>query len=171
MVLEARRAVNHLAVFPLWYSRLATITSPRELDLALTSCLIIALATFPTDGANCRVVVFELGLATDRIQAQRTRYNEFVESGSKSWALMGRQLIWEWVMIKQKLRTRNQTALCPREKGLLVRGGELPAPLASQELAFLTPSFFFSGISLMLYIYTPPPFILLLHLLVIHVHT
>ena len=67
MVLEARRAVNHLAVFPLWYSRLATITSPRELDLALTSCLIIALATFPTDGANCRVVVFELGLATDRI--------------------------------------------------------------------------------------------------------
>ena len=40
-------------------------------------------------------------------------------------------------MIKQELRTRNQTALRPKEKGLLIQGCELPAPLASQEPAFL----------------------------------
>ena len=50
---------------------------------------------------------------------------------------MGRQLVWEQVMIKQELRTQNQTALRPKEKGLLIQGCELPAPLASQELAFL----------------------------------
>ena len=39
------------------------------------------------------------------IQAQRTQYNEFVENGFKSWALMGQRLVWKLGMIKQELRT------------------------------------------------------------------
>ena len=100
----------------------------------------------------CRVSFFGPGPATDGIQVQRTRYNEFVESGSKSWALMRRRLVWERTMIKQELRTQNQTALHPREKGLLVRGCELPAPLASHEPFFFFLFSFFFGRSLLLYI-------------------
>ena len=37
----------------------------------------------------CRVSVFRPGPAMDGIYVQRTHYNEFVESESKSWALMG----------------------------------------------------------------------------------
>ena len=107
------------------------------------------------------VSIFGPGPAMDGIQAQRTHYNEFVESGSKSWALMGRQLVWEWAMIKQKLRTQNQTTLRSREKGLLVRGCEFPAPLASQEPFFPSPPPFSSERSLILYIsfslVHPPP--------------
>ena len=59
-------------------------------------------------------------------------------------------------MIKQELRTQDQTALRPREKGLLIQGCEFPAPLASQEpFSFLFPFLFFSpsfGRSLLLYI-------------------
>ena len=104
------------------------------------------------------VSIFGPDPAMDGIQAQRTHYNEFVESGSKSWALMGRQLVWEWAMIKQKLRTQNQTTLRSREKGLLVRECEFPTPLAFQEPLFSPLS---SRRSLMLYIFLslvhPPP--------------
>ena len=57
--------------------------------------------------------------------SDRAHYNEFVESGFKSWALMGRQLV-----LGEK-NIQNQTALRPREKGPLARGCELPAPLPS----------------------------------------
>ena len=43
-------------------------------------------------------------------------------------------------MIQQELRTQDQTALRPKEKGLLIRGYEFPAPLLSQEPPF--PLFF-----------------------------
>ena len=52
-------------------------------------------------------------------------YNEFVESGSKSWALIGQRLVLE------EKNTQNQTALRPREKGTLARGCELSTPLPS----------------------------------------
>ena len=62
MVPEAHWAVNHLAVLLLWHSRLATIASPREFGLALTSyCTHHRTSNFPTDGANCRDSVFGPG--------------------------------------------------------------------------------------------------------------
>ena len=108
--------------------------------------------------------------------SDRAHYNEFVESGFKSWALMGRRLV-----LGEK-NIQNQTALRPREKGPLARGCELPAPLPSQEpLSFLWALFFsffpfffffFSFLcEISVVIYPSPPFILLLHLLVIHAHT
>ena len=57
--------------------------------------------------------------------SSRAHYNEFLESRSKSWALMGRRLV-----LGEK-NTQNQTALRPREKGPLARGCELPIPLPS----------------------------------------
>ena len=62
MVSEAHWAVNRLAVLPLWYSRPATIASPREFDPALTShCTHHRTSNLPTDGANSRVSVFRPG--------------------------------------------------------------------------------------------------------------
>ena len=62
------------------------------------------------------------------IQAQRTQYNEYVESGSKSWTLMGQRLVWKLGMIKQELRTE-PNGPTPRGKGLLIREYELPPSL------------------------------------------
>ena len=47
-------------------------------------------------------------------------------------------------MIQQEPRIQDQTALCPREKGLFVRGCDFPAPLVSREPLFLLlfPSYF-----------------------------
>ena len=83
--------------------------------------------------------------------SDRAYYNEFVESGSKSWALMRRRLV---LGVKN---TQNRTAQRPREKGPLARRRESPTPLASQEpLSFLWASFFLVvprfGQSLLLYI-------------------
>ena len=81
----------------------------------------------------------------------RAHYNEFLESRSKSWALMGRRLV---LGVKNAL---HQTALCPKEKGSLTQECELPTPLASQEhLSFLWAFLFLPlspfGRSLLLYI-------------------
>ena len=57
--------------------------------------------------------------------SDRAHYNEFVENGSKSWALMRRRLVSE---VKN---TQNRTAQRPKEKGPLARGRELPTPLSS----------------------------------------
>ena len=71
-------------------------------------------------------------------QTQQAQYNEFVENGSKSWALMRRRLV---LGVKNK---QNRTGERPREKGPLAWGRELPTPLASQEpLSFLWAFFFF----------------------------
>ena len=73
---------------------------------------------------------------------------------------MGRRLVQERAMIKQELRTQNQTALRPREKGLLIQGCEFPAPLVSQEpfpLFFLSlvsfPLFFFFFFFIFIFIF------------------
>ena len=57
--------------------------------------------------------------------SDRAHYNEFVENGSKIWALMRRRLVSE---VKN---TQNRTAQRPKEKGPLARGRELPTPLSS----------------------------------------
>ena len=68
MMSKAHWAVNHLAVLPLWYSRLPTITSPRGLDPTLTNRYTHhRTSNFPTDGANCKVVVFRLSPWMDGI--------------------------------------------------------------------------------------------------------
>ena len=70
--------------------------------------------------------------------SDRAHYNEFVESGFKSLALMGR-----WLVLGVK-NTQNRTALCPSEKEPLARGCELSIPLASHEpLSFLWVFLFF----------------------------
>ena len=96
---------------------------------------------------NCRVTVFRPSPVTDGIQAQRTYYNEFVESGSKSWALMGQQLVLKLGMIKQELRIQHQTAQCPRGKGF--SSEDMNSHLVSLPRSTLQP---LCGRSLMLYI-------------------
>ena len=59
--------------------------------------------------------------------SNRAHYNEFVENGSKSWALMRRRLV---LGVKN---TQNRAAQRPREKGPFARGLESPSPLASLE--------------------------------------
>ena len=54
---------------------------------------------------------FWLGQAPwiDGIQARRTHYNKFVESESKSWALMRQRLAWKVEMVEQELKTQGWT--------------------------------------------------------------
>ena len=102
--------------------------------------------------------------------SDRARYNEFVESGSKSWALIRRQLV---LGVKN---TQNRAAQRPREKGPFVRGRESPTPLGHTGASFLSLDLplllgrplFFWVISVV--IYSSLSFILLLHLLVIHAY-
>ena len=54
--------------------------------------------------------------------SDRAHYNEFVESGAKSWALMRR-----WLVLGMK-GTQNWAAQRPREKGPLARGRECVNP-------------------------------------------
>ena len=100
--------------------------------------------------------------------SDRAHYNEFVESRSKSWALMKR-----WLVLGVK-NTQNRVAQCPREKGSLARGRESPAPHASQEpISFLWASFLLAApilCEISVVIYHSFLFILLLHLSVIHAH-
>ena len=67
--------------------------------------------------------------------SNQAHYNEFVENGSKSWALMRRQLV---LGVKN---TQNRTAQRPKEKGRLAQGQELPTLLASQEPLFFLWAF------------------------------
>ena len=77
--------------------------------------------------------------------SDRAHYNEFVESGFKSWALMRRQLV---LGVKN---TQNQAAQGPREKGPLARGRESPTPIGHTGASFLS-----LGLHLPL---SPPPFL------------
>ena len=64
--------------------------------------------------------------------SDRAHYNEFVESGSKSWALIRRRLILE---VKN---TQNRAVQRPKEKGPLARGRESPTPLGHTGASFLS---------------------------------
>ena len=99
--------------------------------------------------------------------SDRAHYNEFVESGAKSWALTWRRLV-----LGMK-GTQNRAAQRPREKGPLARGQECANPLSiTQEppssfwgsLLFLRPLLWMVSVV----IYSSLPFILLLHLSIIH---
>ena len=123
----ARRPLswNLLAVLHLRPSRLAIIVSPWEFGPALTS-----YRTYRRISNSPQTTPIVRSRFLDR-----THYNEFVDSGAKSWALMRRRPV-----LGMKT-TQNRAAQCPREKGPLARGWD--------------PSL---------------PFILLLHLSVIHAY-
>ena len=71
--------------------------------------------------------------------SDRAHYNEFVESGSKSWALIRRRLVL-WVK-----NTQNRAAQRPRKKGPLARGRVSPTSLGHTGASFLS-----LGLSLLL---------------------
>ena len=153
--------MNHLAVLPLWYSRLTTITSPKELDPALTSCCTHhRTSNLPTDVANCRVSVFKPSplqrICRELVQKFGSNGATVCFGGEKYTELDGPT---------------------SQEKGPLTQECELPTPLASQEpLSFLWASrlsFFLLPLLwvISVVIYPSLPFILLLHLSVIHAHT
>ena len=115
----------------------------------------------------------------DGIQAQRTRHNEFVESGSKGWALT-RQRLMQALEGDERVGVKNTEVdgLTIRGNELSVRGYESPSSLIRQERegGICAPSllgsrnpFPYWGRSLTLYITLWS--ILVLHLLVIHAHT
>ena len=60
--------------------------------------------------------------------SDRAHYNEFVESGSKSWALMRRRLV-----LGTK-STQNRAAQRPKERGPLARGRECANPSRSHRI-------------------------------------
>ena len=57
--------------------------------------------------------------------SDRAHYNEFVESGAKSWALM------RWRLVLGIKGTQNRVAQRPREKGPLTQGRECANPSRS----------------------------------------
>ena len=95
--------------------------------------------------------------------SNRAQYNEFVESGAKSWALMRRRLV-----LGMK-GTQNQVAQRPKEKGPLTWGREYANPSRSRKSlppVSGPPPFWVVSVV----IYSSLPFILLLHLSIIHAY-
>ena len=123
----------------------------------------------------CRVAIFWLGPKVNGIQAQSTHYNEFVESGSKSQALMSLTTVNVDVR-DDRIGTRNTKldGLIIQGDELTIRGCELLSSLIKQStkgnmsfsFPLVLPPY---GRSLILYssLWT----ILVLHLLVIHAYT
>ena len=112
MVPNARWVRNLLAVLHLRPSRLAIIISHWEFGPALTSyCTHRRTSNSPQTAP----------IVGSRFSDQ-AHYNEFVESGTKSWALMRRRLV-----LRMK-GTQNRAAQRPREKGPLARGWECANP-------------------------------------------
>ena len=66
--------------------------------------------------------------------SDQAHYNEFVDSGSKSWALIRRQLV---LGVKN---TQNRATQRPREKGPLARGWESPNSSRTPGSSFLSLS-------------------------------
>ena len=98
--------------------------------------------------------------------SDRAHYNEFVESGAKSRALMRRRLVLGME------GTQNWAAQRPREKGPLTRGQECANPSRSRRslppVSGPPTSFLYCEISVVIYPFLL--FILLLHLSVIHAY-
>ena len=96
--------------------------------------------------------------------SDRAHYNEFVESGFGSWALIRRRLV-----LRGGKRTGSDDLRSHGEGTPRLRT-RIPAPLASQgPLSFFPGPPSFCEISVV--IYPSPPFIFFLHLSVIHAHT
>ena len=103
--------------------------------------------------------------------SDQVHYNEFVESGSKSWGLIRRRLVSE---VKN---TQNRRPNVPGRRDPLLKDGNPQLLSITQEPpSLLWTSLFFFFIALpqieviSVVIYPSLPFILLLHLSVIHVY-
>ena len=156
IVPDARWARNLLAVLHLRPSRLAIIISPWGFGPALTSyCTYRRTSNFPQT----------VPIVRSRF-SDGAHYNEFVESGAKSRALMRRRLVLE---IKG---TQNRKAQRPREKRPLARGRECANPSWSRRSLppISGPPTSFLSCEISVVIYHSLLFILLLHLSVIHAH-
>ena len=126
------------------------------------------LRGFPCLRSSFFLVIDSIVLVGLRFLDQ-AHYNEFVESGAKSWALMRRRLVLGMKGIQ------NQAAQRPKEKGSLARGREYANP--SRPRRSLPPvsgplSSFWASFLWVVFvvIYSSFPFILLLHLSVIHAY-
>ena len=146
MVPNARSAGNLLAVLHLRPSRLAIIVSPWKFGPALAS-----YRTHRRTSNSPQIAPIVRSQFSDQ-----AHHNEFVESGAKSWALMRRRLV-----LGMK-GTQNQAAQRPRKKGPLARGRECANPSRSRS----SPPCFWASVV----IYSSLPFILLLHLSIIHAY-
>ena len=95
--------------------------------------------------------------------SDRAHYNEFVESGAKSWAVMRRRLVLGMKGTKNRVAQSSQGEGTPRS-----RTGMRQPPLdhAGASLLFLRPPFWVVSIV----IYSSLPFILFLHLSVIYAY-
>ena len=78
--------------------------------------------------------------------SDRAHYNEFVESGAKSWALMRRRLV-----LGMK-GTQNQVPNVPGRRDPLLEDGNTPIPLDHAGASFLSLSLPLFGWSLLLFI-------------------
>ena len=114
-MLEACWVVSLLAVLLLWPSKFAIVISPWDFGPALTSyCTHCRTSNFPQTAP----------IVGSRI-SDWAHCNEFVESGSKSWALMRRRLV---LGMKS---TQNWSAQRPKEKGPFTRGWGCAIPSRS----------------------------------------
>ena len=132
----ARRPLswNLLAVLHLRPSRLAIIVSHWGFGPALTS-----YRTHRRTSNFSQMVPIVGSRFSDR-----AHYNEFVESGAKSWALMRRRLVLGMKGIQ------NRAAQRPKEKGPLARGRECANPSRSRRsLPPVSGSLLFLGLPLL----------------------
>ena len=128
-------------------SPLGSLALPKQ-----AIALIVAQVTFP-----------QTALIVGSRFSDRAHCNEFVESRSKSWALMRRRLV---LGMKS---THNRAAQRPREKGPLARGWECANPSRSHRnlLPVSGPPCFWASLS---FLVVPPFFVrsLLLYILLFY---
>ena len=158
MVPNAHWAGNLLAVLHLRPSRLAIIVPPWEFGLALTSYHTHRRTSNFSQTAPIIGSQF----------SDRAHYNEFVESGAKSWAAM------RWQLVLGMKGTQNWAGQSSQGEGTLcsrTRMHQPPLDHARASLLFLGLPPLFSMPPLWVVsvvIYSSLPFIFFLHLSVIH---
>ena len=114
MVPNAHWAGNLLAVLHLRPSRLAIIVPPWEFGLALTSYHTHRRTSNFSQTAPIIGSQF----------SDRAHYNEFVESGAKSWAAM------RWQLVLGMKGTQNRAGQSSQGEGPFARGRECTNPLS-----------------------------------------
>ena len=96
--------------------------------------------------------------------SNRAHYNEFVESGFGSWALIRRQLVLRGEKRTGSDGPKSQGEGTPRLRTRILSSSRIPGA----SLLFTEPPSF---CEISVVIYPSPPFIFFLHLSVIHAHT
>ena len=153
MMPNARWAGDLLAILHLRPNRLAIIVSPWEFGPALTSyCTHRRTSNLPTDGANCRVTIFG-----------PSPLQWICRVWPKVGLWWGDGLFWGWKA--HKIRRPN----IPGRKDPSLEDGNTPTPLDHAGASLLSLGLPFLWV-VSVVIYSSLPFILLLHLSVIHAY-